>query len=327
MSTVSAEIRYDPKDDAWFTANATMVLKNGEPAIHVTTGLYKMGDDSTQLQNLPWLPVISGGTWGSITGDIPDQTDLVDYVQDQLNLVIRDMGVWDASGGLFPTTGGSGSGGAIEAGNQFRISVDGTLAGIPVTQPYSYIRALYDAPGQDGTKWYIVPASAPVPSPTSNRKILLYQNTNSSVTGTLSETILTPNTWLIAGGTMGLNSILWIPAYMQKIGTAGACTWSIKINTSYSLVGAVTLHTSGSAWTTTTRSGGFSDVRLVNKNSLSSQVASSISSSGFNTFSTNDATALTVNTANNFYIMITAQLANTGDTARLNNAQVYIDNP
>ena len=53
MATV--ELRYDPKDSAWFAANATMVLKVGEPAYHSVTGKFKLGDGVTQLQNLEFL--------------------------------------------------------------------------------------------------------------------------------------------------------------------------------------------------------------------------------------------------------------------------------
>ena len=53
MATV--ELRYDPKDSAWFAANATMVLKAGEPAYHSVTGKFKLGDGVTQLQNLEFL--------------------------------------------------------------------------------------------------------------------------------------------------------------------------------------------------------------------------------------------------------------------------------
>jgi hypothetical protein len=53
MATV--ELRYDPKDSAWFTTNATMILKAGEPAYHSVTGKFKLGDGTTQLQNLEFL--------------------------------------------------------------------------------------------------------------------------------------------------------------------------------------------------------------------------------------------------------------------------------
>ena len=58
------ELRYDPKDTAWFTANATLVLKAGEPAYHATTGQFKLGDGTTQLSALSFLPASSGGGSG-----------------------------------------------------------------------------------------------------------------------------------------------------------------------------------------------------------------------------------------------------------------------
>ena len=56
------ELRYDPKDSAWFSANPTMVLKAGEPAYLSTTGQFKLGDGTTQLSALPFLPAGSGIT-------------------------------------------------------------------------------------------------------------------------------------------------------------------------------------------------------------------------------------------------------------------------
>ena len=60
MATV--EFRYDPKNTAWFTANAAMVLKAGEPAYHDTTGLFKLGDGVTALSALSFLPTGSAST-------------------------------------------------------------------------------------------------------------------------------------------------------------------------------------------------------------------------------------------------------------------------
>lgn len=60
MATV--EFRYDPKNTAWFTANAAMVLKAGEPAYHDTTGLFKLGDGVTALSALSFLPIVSSSS-------------------------------------------------------------------------------------------------------------------------------------------------------------------------------------------------------------------------------------------------------------------------
>lgn len=71
----------------------------------------------------------------------------------------NDRGLWDASGNLFPTTGGTGGGGAVEAGNFWTISVAGTLGGTSVTPGYT-IRALVDTPGQTASNWQISPPPA-----------------------------------------------------------------------------------------------------------------------------------------------------------------------
>jgi hypothetical protein len=65
-----------------------------------------------------------------------------------------DRGNYDASGNVFPSSGGSGTSGAILKGDIWLISVAGTLGGISVIQGDS-IRALSDAPGQISSNWAI----------------------------------------------------------------------------------------------------------------------------------------------------------------------------
>jgi len=67
---------------------------------------------------------------------------------------LDDRGNYDASSNLFPSTGGSGSSGAIVKGDLWTISVAGTLGGSSVT-PGDVIRALTDTPGQTASNWAI----------------------------------------------------------------------------------------------------------------------------------------------------------------------------
>lgn len=76
------------------------------------------------------------------------------FIQSALSYVVKDMGNYDASGNVFPSSGGSGSGGAIKKGDLFYISVAGTLGGQAVTNG-DWIRALVDAPGQTAGNWGI----------------------------------------------------------------------------------------------------------------------------------------------------------------------------
>jgi hypothetical protein len=68
--------------------------------------------------------------------------------------LIDDRGNYDASGNVFPSTGGSGSGGAILKGDLWTVSVAGTLGGNAVI-PGDLVRALVDAPGQTSSNWAV----------------------------------------------------------------------------------------------------------------------------------------------------------------------------
>jgi hypothetical protein len=54
----NVDIRLGYKDSAWFTANATLILKAGQTVYLLQTGTYKIGDGTTQLSALSFL----GGT-------------------------------------------------------------------------------------------------------------------------------------------------------------------------------------------------------------------------------------------------------------------------
>lgn len=67
----------------------------------------------------------------------------------------KDRGNYDASSNLFPSTGGSGSAGAVKKGDTWIISVAGTLGGHAVNLGDT-VRALVDTPGQTDANWAIL---------------------------------------------------------------------------------------------------------------------------------------------------------------------------
>lgn len=73
----------------------------------------------------------------------------------------NDRGNYDASSNLWPSTGGSGSGGAILKGDIWTISVGGTLGGQPVVNRQT-VRAMVNAPGQISNNWAISTATPEV---------------------------------------------------------------------------------------------------------------------------------------------------------------------
>lgn len=77
MATVSAEIRFAPKDATWVTANAAIVFANGEVIYRSTDGKYVLPDGITALSGLTWYGGVSTApVWGAITGTLSNQTDL-----------------------------------------------------------------------------------------------------------------------------------------------------------------------------------------------------------------------------------------------------------
>ena len=68
----------------------------------------------------------------------------------------NDRGVFDASGGAYPTTGGSGAAGAIKKGDIWTISVAGTLPSGRVVEVGDVVRALVNAATNTAAAWAIV---------------------------------------------------------------------------------------------------------------------------------------------------------------------------
>lgn len=66
-----------------------------------------------------------------------------------------DRGSFDASGGSYPATGGSGAAGAIKKGDIWTISVAGTLPTGQVVEIGDTVRALIDTPGNTEANWAI----------------------------------------------------------------------------------------------------------------------------------------------------------------------------
>lgn len=104
--------------------------------------LYKLNEATRPFNSTNIITEIAANKWQKMLA--PAETS---------NQII-DCGEHDASTDLFPTTGGTGAGGAIKRGNQFDITVAGTLGGVDV-EPGATIRARVDAPAQVLSNWRI----------------------------------------------------------------------------------------------------------------------------------------------------------------------------
>ena len=157
--------------------------------------------------------------------------------------LLDDRGSYNASVNTFPTTGGSGTAGAVLKGDFWYVSVAGTLGGVAVNVGDSF-RALVDSPAQTSTNWSILEG---------NLGFVPYNSTNpagyTSNLGTVTSVSMTVPTGLsISGspitnsGTFGLtftagysiptdtNQTNWTSAYTNRItsltttGSSGAST-------------------------------------------------------------------------------------------------------
>lgn len=77
------------------------------------------------------------------------------YVDGMVAGLLDDRGSYDASGNVFPSSGGSGTAGAILKGDIWYISVGGTLGGQVVVAGDS-VRSLVDSPAQTSSNWSIL---------------------------------------------------------------------------------------------------------------------------------------------------------------------------
>ncbi len=123
-------------------------------------------------------------------------------------------GTYDASSDLFPSTGGSGGGGAIQQGDYWAINVDGVLGGVIVTGTGNYkVVAAVNAPGQDPTKWAIIVGEVnnlPIGTKTELRTgpdSLSYYELQESTDPADDIHIIRPNDY---DGTGGTNPVQWI---------------------------------------------------------------------------------------------------------------------
>lgn len=109
----------------------------------------------------------------------PSVKAIKDYADNLVAGLLDYRGGYDASVNTFPTTGGSGTAGAIKKGDMFIISVAGTLGGNAVQVGDSLIASI-DTPGQTASNWNILNANISyVPEDVANKATTITGNETS----------------------------------------------------------------------------------------------------------------------------------------------------
>ncbi len=99
------------------------------------------------------LGITNGGTGASTASGA--RTNLDVYSKSETDVLVSGLldlrGSFDASGGGYPTTGGSGTAGAILKGDSWKISVSGAIG-----QLNDVVYALVDSPAQTAGNWEVI---------------------------------------------------------------------------------------------------------------------------------------------------------------------------
>lgn len=140
-------------------ADQTVTNKSMDGGANTFTNIPKDAVGLDQVDNVQQLPMSYLDTDTTLAANsdskVASQKAIKAYVDNAVVGLLDDRGSYDASSNLFPSSGGSGTAGAVLKGDMWFISVAGTLGGQSVTVGDS-IRALSDSPGQTSSNWSII---------------------------------------------------------------------------------------------------------------------------------------------------------------------------
>ena len=179
---------YDNADLPFFFRNETdaIVLNNQLVYFHYDNGgLQEMFRSFYRVEDIIGLQ------------DALDLKADITYVHSLVVGLWNDRGSYNASSNTFPSTGGSGTSGAIKKGDIWTISASGTLPSSQVVEIGDTVRALVDSPGTTASNWTILQNNIGyVPENTVNKVTTITGNESSNV---LFASVKAVVDWVIAG--------------------------------------------------------------------------------------------------------------------------------
>lgn len=167
------------------------------------------------------------------------------------------------------------------------------------------------------------------------RKLHNYQNTDSTITGAAATETVVANL-KVTGGVMGSNGKLIFNFSAIKSGTASGFSFKSYVSTvATNIVGQTGAPTAATlvgqmVYGNTVIYGGVFSRSMANKNSASTNYVYpvSVTNAAFDTAATASArTSVNINTANDFYLVITCTMNSAADTGGLADVQIFIDKP
>lgn len=147
----------DNKKITW--ANIKAAIKTYLDVFYLTptgSGASLTGITAAQVSALPTSYLDTDITLvANSDAKIPSQKAIKTYIDSALAGLLDYRGGYNASSNVFPSSGGSGTAGAVMKGDMWVISVAGTLGGSAVQVGDSIISNT-DTPGQTGSSWNIL---------------------------------------------------------------------------------------------------------------------------------------------------------------------------
>ena len=139
---------------AGYVVGPASAINNGIAVFDTISGKL-IKDSAVLISDLELISNKENTTLDTSATKYPTNRLVKEYVDTSVVGLLDDRGNYNASGNVFPSTGGSGTAGAILKGDIWYISVGGTLGGSLVGVGDS-VRALSDTPGQASTNWDIL---------------------------------------------------------------------------------------------------------------------------------------------------------------------------
>jgi hypothetical protein len=170
-----------------------------------------------------------------VAADIPDISSVYAtkaYADGLVVGLLDDRGNFDASSDTFPSSGGSGTAGAILKGDLWTISVAGTLGGHAVTAG-DVIRALVDTPGQTDANWAISENNlgyTPLNASLNDGQIYIGNGSNIGTARTFTGDVTVSNLGVTAiGATKVTSAMLNADVYLTAHSWGGQQTFTAPI--------------------------------------------------------------------------------------------------
>jgi hypothetical protein len=130
-------------------------IKNEATALANTKTRVAAMVENTNESNVNWLDDVVLTTAGNLDTKVPTAKAVNDAIATAVTGLWDDRGNFDASVNAYPSSGGSGTAGAILKGDIYTVSVPGVLPTGQVVKIRDTVRALVDTPGNTQSNWAI----------------------------------------------------------------------------------------------------------------------------------------------------------------------------